>query len=93
MATWTIKAYGGDEPQWMRSFDEAEMSKEDIAGLLRCLAARHLTDDEVLDSLLPSKQAAHFELIPPGGKKFGLMTVGTGRHYVAMLELDGHEEG
>jgi hypothetical protein len=78
---WTIEGFQSAMPTGFSR--EESGTEQQITCLLKRLAARHLTDDEITDAI--SASSAHFEIIRDKrpGKPMQLSTTGTDHHYVA----------
>ena len=80
---WRIDGFQGDR-QTLPS-RHVLAGENEVRELLRRLAARHLTDDEVIEAMFGSRK--DFEItMNTGGQEYGLMTTGTDYFYTASVE-------
>ena len=86
---WMITGYDGDQTVYERRIRLGSISEAGMITLLKRLAARHLDEDEIVESSLRKNAKgppSHLEVRKNTGGKYGLMTMGTGHHYTAMIE-------
>ena len=86
---WRIVGSDSMKETFSRSVPAGALSDREVKALLQRLAARHLTDSEVVSASLRKNatgHASHLEIIPVGGSKvYGWMTTGSGPHYTATI--------
>jgi hypothetical protein len=87
---WRIDGHRGLVPTGFSR--EVVATENQIECVFERLAARHLTEDEIVDATLGS--GTHFEIIRDKrpGKPMQLSTRGTGHHYVAVELRDRDSE-
>ena len=86
---WKINGYDGAQLVWERLIPAGILSEAEMIFLLQRLAARHLDDDEVVNSSLRKNAKgylSHLEVRKSIGRKHALMTTGTGHHYTATIQ-------
>lgn len=81
MQAWIIEGFRGSEPTGLSR--RITGGEKRVRTLLERLAARHLTDDEVIDATFGSR--TDLEITKNVGGQ-GLMTTGTDFHYLASIE-------
>lgn len=91
MREWLVHGYNGIEPIYERRLPSKDLSESQAVIMLQRLAARHLSDDEVVGSSLKRGSAGcrnHLEINRDKrrGRPLILSTTGTNVHYVAMLK-------
>ncbi len=81
MIEWVIEGFRGESPT---GFSRRETASENrVKRLLERLAARHLTDDEITEATLGSRQDFEINRDKRLGNPVILMTTGTDYYYVA----------
>ncbi len=86
---WKICGFDGLKAVFERTIPYGSLSDQEITELLKRLESRHLRDDEVIDASLRKNAKGHtsyLEVRPNRGGTPGLMTTGTGHHYIAVVE-------
>ena len=86
---WKIRGFDGDRLTFEREIPLGSLSELEMETLLQRLAARHLTDGEVVGASLRRGSAGYrydFEIARNTGGLFALMTPGSGMHYTATVE-------
>jgi hypothetical protein len=89
---WKITGYDGAEPVFEQSLPEGSLSAPEMETLLQRLAARHLTEGEVVAASLRKNSAGYrrdLEISQNHGGQYCLMTSGSGTHYTAVIEEVG----
>ncbi len=86
---WKIRGCDGGKRIFERTIPYGCLSDREVTELLKRLASRHLSDDEVVDASLRKNakgHISHLEVRPNRGGTPGLMTTGSGHHYIAVVE-------
>ena len=86
---WKITGRDGNQPFYERRIPIGSVSEAGMVRLLQHLAARHLDEDEVVESSLRKNAKgyrSHWEIRKNIGGKPGLMTMTPGHHYTATIE-------
>ena len=87
MSIWKITGYEGLDEIFSRSIPD--MTETEVEVILQRLAARHLSEVEVISASLRKGMKGRstlLEITRTGGRNFGLMTTGTDFHYTASYE-------
>jgi len=80
MPKWLIEAFQGGHPTFSL---EVAGHENRVTRLLERLAARHLTDNEIIDATFGSRKDLEIQRDKRLGVPTMLMTTGTDHHYVA----------
>jgi hypothetical protein len=83
---WRITGYSGIQVEFERTMPYRAFSERAMIELLRRLASRHLTVDEVISSSLRNAREGHLDVRRNTGGRYALMTTGTGYHYTATVD-------
>jgi hypothetical protein len=82
MRVWRVEGFRGDKPTGMSC--QITGGEKQIRVLLERLAARHLTEDEVIEATFGNRSDLHIHQ-DSGARRFTLMTTGADYHYVASV--------
>ena len=85
--SWTVTGYENGNKVFETTIPVDSIAESDVKALLQRLAARALTEEEVVAaSLLSAHRSAHLELSETSGGDFGFTSdQGASRYYVATL--------
>jgi hypothetical protein len=86
---WKIRGFDAATLTFEASIPEGSLSEKEVVTMLQRLAARHLTDGEVVSGSLRHGMAGYrhdFEIERASGGAFCLTTNGSGAHYTATIE-------
>jgi hypothetical protein len=89
---WKITGYDGAKTVFEHFIPEGSLSEPEMETLLQRLAARHLSEKEVVASSLRKNSAGYrhdLEISKNPGARYCLMTTGSGAHYTAVIEEVG----
>jgi hypothetical protein len=91
MAKWLIEGFQGGHPTGFSR--EVAGQEKRVTLLLERLAARHLTDDEIIDATFGSREDLEIHRDKRLGQPTILTTTGTDHHYVASEVVDQSRMG
>lgn len=89
---WKIRGYDGNRKVFEQTVSAGSLSEPEMTALLKHLASRHLSEDEVVSASLrrnAKDYVGHLEIQRNTGRKYALMTTGSDRHYIAVI-VDDH---
>ena len=83
---WSVVGYDNDSIVFERRISVDDIAESDVKALLQRLAARELSEDEVVAASMDSSAAGGLSISRLPGDSFGFTTtVAAGRRYVATL--------
>lgn len=83
---WSVRGYDGDSVVFDRSISVDEIAESEVKALLQRLAARALSDEEVVAASMDKSEAGALSVARLPGDSFAFTTATTaGRRYVATL--------
>jgi hypothetical protein len=82
MRIWRVEGFRGDKPTGMSR--QITAGEKQIRVLLERLAARHLTEDEVIEATFGNRSDLHIHQ-DSGARRLTLMTTGADYHWVASV--------
>jgi hypothetical protein len=82
---WVTRGYEGAERTFERHIPVGHLSEKEVEMLLKRLAARHLTEDEIVDSSLRKNAAGYAPHLEVHSGRDGMSTIGTDFHYIAVV--------